>query len=106
MNVLDCLDFVNSIVQNDHHECPLAETFDDLDELVLLLVAAVRLSGCLETCESEEDLREAIRHTMSLISCEIFTFAQLSSEADRVEAELMEWGDGVRDELQKIAESN
>lgn len=94
MKLLECLDRFN--MSQDKSWWPIP---DKSDNGVQLMTAAVSLSGRLEECETEADLREAVEHCMELVHSGVYTTMDWSKESQRVGAELEKWGKAVDDEL-------
>jgi hypothetical protein len=70
------------------------------------MTAAVALSGQLDECKTDEDLRQAVEHTMTLVNCGVYTTEQWSEESQRVEKALLEWGDEFDAQPWRVAERN
>ena len=102
MKLFEIFDHFNDPA-NDRSWWPLPA---DSDDSIPLLTAAVRLSGRMDDCRTEADLREAVEHAMRLVSCDVLTTMQWSEESKRVEQEMGEWADAANADLNRIAESN
>jgi hypothetical protein len=85
---------------------PVGHDDPDGDLAVLVLVGAASLSGQLDDAESDEDLREAINRTFSLVSCGVLSSRAVAEEAVDIERDLIEWGQALDRKRREVAESN
>ncbi len=75
--------------------CVSVEAVPELDPLPALLTAAVVLSGLMADCENDSDLVRAVEHFESLLFGEIVTVDDWTDTAEKVIAQVLEWGDKV-----------
>jgi hypothetical protein len=68
--------------------------------------ALASLSGMLDGCETQDDLDEAVRHGVTLLSIGTINPAELHAEVRAVLDEVGAWAEAVNARLQEIAESN
>ena len=102
MRLFECFDyFVDEA--NDRSWWPLPA---DNPESITLLTAAVRLSGRLDDCRTEADLREAVDHTFSLVASGVLETWSIAQESVRVEQEMSDWADATEAKLRTDLESN
>jgi len=78
----------------------MAGTFQPIDlppgdDAILLWTAAASLSGMLPDCRTDEDLQDAVRHAVSLVEMGVLTTEQRAVESERIERELMSWGEAI-----------
>jgi len=85
---------------------PLAEEHRDTDIGLLLMAGAASLSGQLDDCKTEADVRGAVAHFIACYDAGIFTREQWAAEAPRIEQELAEWGRRVDNNQRCVAENN
>jgi hypothetical protein len=76
------------------------------DQSSLLMAAAASLSGQLEECCCETELKDAVTHFVSLLEAGIFTNEQWVAEGLQIEDELMSWGRAADADARRQAESN
>jgi len=76
------------------------------DEQLLLVAAGCSLSGMLDDAVTIDDLHSAFTHFHSLMTSEILTADDWSSEAESIDADLQAWGDSIQDQLNAISRSN
>lgn len=55
--------------------------------------ALASMSGMLDTCNTQEDLDEAVKHGVSLLAMELRDQDDLHAEANAVFAEVCRWGE-------------
>ena len=104
MNSMQMIDCFNLMEDKSWWPLKWPDDPDQQDSLVLLMVAAVILSGF--ECETEEDLKNAVNHFMSLMSSGVYTPRRWAEIAVKIEHELMTWGDDFQAERDRITESN
>ena len=73
---------------------------------ICLMAAAVGLSGRMDEIHSNDDLREAVEHTMSLVHSGVLTTMQWAEESQRIEREVEERWAAQDVELRRIREGN
>lgn len=103
MTTLDALELV---IESTDETWWRGQSSSDRDQDALLAVAEAVLSGQLEECRSEADLRQAITEGRALVEMEVYSVEQLVDEAARIDDELMEWGDAVQAQQAAAAELN
>lgn len=79
---------------------------DEHEDGPLALAAVASISGMLEDAETEDDLKEAVLHAMSLISSGIIPQEAWTEAWLELEAELMAWGAKVEESIAQLAELN
>jgi hypothetical protein len=90
MKLYECFDWFNDELR-DRSWWPLPP--DDHDS-ISLMTAAVRLSGQMDDCRNEDDLKDAVGHTFSLLNCGVLATMQLSAESKQVEKDMDDWSEG------------
>jgi hypothetical protein len=91
MKLYQCFDWFNDPLR-DRIWWPLPP---DSHQSISLLTAAVRLSGRMDDCRTETDLKDAVEYCRSLVSCGVLTIEEWSAESERVELDMEKWAEGV-----------
>ena len=76
------------------------------DASIIMMAAAASLSGMLDDCRTDEDLRQAVEHFDHLANAGVMTEQQWAAEGVRIDDELMQWGRRMDRRLRQVAESN
>lgn len=82
------------IVPPDHEDAPT------------LMVAMVSLSGRMDDATGDDDLKDAVEHCATLISCDVLTTMEIAVEAERIETEVGDYCEDVESRFAWIAQSN
>ncbi len=89
--------------RNDRSWWPIPP--ENIDSIPLM-TAAVRLSGRMDDCRTEDDLRKAVEHTMSLVQSGVLTTMFWAAEGEKVKTEMEEWYQHANEALTRIAGNN
>ncbi len=68
--------------------------------------ALARLSGGLDDATTDDELADAVRHGLSLVSCEVIPGDDLTAVANEVVEEIRQWGEWIDGQLNRMAEAN
>lgn len=96
-------DILTMLLGMDHSWFPAG--FDPSDRHTFFNLSALAMLSGFDI-ESEDDIPDAVRHSLTLISCGVLTTMQVATEAVQVEKELMEWGQTEDLRRRAIVESN
>lgn len=64
------------------------------------------MSGMMDSIECDQDIKDAVAHTFSLINMGALTTEKVAAEAGTIEAELRQWARKWDSERKRIAASN
>lgn len=76
------------------------------EEAPALMTALAAMSGRLDDAASDADLRDAVEHGLTLISCGVLATMQVADEARRIEREIAEYCEQFESRMASIAEWN